>query len=205
MIGGSVTGGGSLGLPATRVGSDTALAQSVQLMQMVQNSQASVQRLADKVASGHRSRGMGLLAFLIGLFVIGGSLLRALLLAVTVTVIACPEALGLATPTAVAVGTGMGGRDDILIKNATARERASRIQAIICDETGIRADGKPAITDLVVLAAGNVEILDEPHRWQAGATAEADSIHPLARTIGEEAAQRGLATLPYEEWSAALS
>ncbi|HEU5349008.1 MAG TPA: copper-translocating P-type ATPase, partial [Ktedonobacterales bacterium] len=204
VIGGTVNGSGSLRLRATRVGSDTALAQIVQLVQTAQNSKAPAQRLADKAAEylvlGAVSA--GLLTFLIWFFVIHATALFALTLAVTAVVIACPDALGLATPTAVAVGTGIGARNGILIKNAAALEQTSRIQAIIFDKTGTLTEGKPSVTDLVVLAGGAAQQLDETRLLQLAATAETDSEHPLARTIVEEAAQRGLETLSYRDFTA---
>src|SRR6266849_3332366 len=127
VIGGTVNGSGSLRFKATKVGSDTALAQIVQLVQTAQNSKAPAQRLADRAAEWLvlAAVSAGVLTFLVWYFVIGQTALFALTLAVTAVVIACPDALGLATPTAVAVGTGIGARDGILIKNATALEQAS--------------------------------------------------------------------------------
>ena len=153
VIGGTVNGSGSLRFQATRVGNETALAQIVQLVQVAQNSKAPAQRLADRAAQWLviAAVGAGLLTFLIWFFVIHETALFALTLAVTAIVIACPDALGLATPTAVAVGTGIGARHGILIKNATALEQASRIQAIIFDKTGTLTEGKPSVTDLVPL------------------------------------------------------
>src|SRR5215470_13840162 len=129
VIGGTVNGSGSLRFKATRVGSDTALAQIVQLVQTAQNSKAPAQRLADRAAEWLvlAAVSAGVLTFLVWYFVIGQTALFALTLAVTAIVIACPDALGLATPTAVAVGTGIGARNGILIKNATALEQASKI------------------------------------------------------------------------------
>src|SRR5205807_3440108 len=144
----------------------------------------------------------GVLTFLVWFFVIGQTALFAMTLAVTVVVITCPDALGLATPTAVAVGTGIGARNGILIKNATALEQASKIQAIIFDKTGTLTEGKPAVTDMVVFAAGKVAGLDEARLLQVVATAEADSEHPLANAIIEEAKNRQLALLPYSQFKA---
>jgi P-type Cu2+ transporter len=204
VIGGTVNGSGSLRLRATKVGSDTALAQIVQLVRTAQNSKAPAQRLADKAAEYLviAAVSAGLLTFLIWFFVIGETALFALTLAVTAVVIACPDALGLATPTAVAVGTGVGAHNGILIKNATALEQTSRIQAIIFDKTGTLTEGKPSVTDLVVLPDGEAVGLDEAHLLQLAAAAEADSEHPLARTIVEAAAQRGLDTVPYRDFAA---
>ena len=205
VIGGTVNGSGSLRVRATKVGADTALAQIVQLVQTAQNSKAPAQRLADSAAQylviGAVSA--GLLTFLVWFFLLHQTALFALTLAVTAVVIACPDALGLATPTAVAVGTGLGARHGILIKNATALEQASRIQAIIFDKTGTLTEGTPAVTDLLVLSAGaGASGLDEPRLLRLAATAETDSEHPLARTIVEAAARRGLDPLPYRDFTA---
>jgi P-type Cu2+ transporter len=204
VIGGTVNGAGSLRLRATRVGSDTALAQIVNLVRTAQNSKAPAQRLADRAAEYLviAAVGAGLLTFLIWFFALHATPLFALTLAVTAVVIACPDALGLATPTAVAVGTGVGARNGVLIKNATALEQASRIQAIIFDKTGTLTEGKPAVTDLAVLPAGAAAGVDETQLLQVAAAAETDSEHPLARTIVEEAARRGLDALPHRDFAA---
>src|SRR5712692_8238808 len=204
VIGGTVNGSGSLRFKATKVGSDTALAQIVQLVQMAQNSKAPAQRLADRAAEWLvlAAVSAGVLTFLVWYFVIGQTVLFAMTLAVTVVVITCPDALGLATPTAVAVGTGIGARNGILIKNATALEQASKIQAIIFDKTGTLTLGKPAVTDIVLFDAGKAMQLDEAGLLQMAATAEADSEHPLARTLVEEAKTRRLAQLSYHQFQA---
>jgi len=204
VIGGTVNGSGSLRFQATRVGSETALAQIVQLVQTAQNSKAPAQRLADRAAEWLvlAAVGAGVLTFVIWYFVIGQTALFALTLAVTAVVIACPDALGLATPTAVAVGTGIGARNGILIKNATALEQTSKIQAIIFDKTGTLTEGKPAVTDTVVFAAGSATALDEAKLLQVAAAAETDSEHPLAGAIVEGAKDRQLARLPYSQFKA---
>jgi Cu2+-exporting ATPase len=204
VIGGTVNGSGSLRLKATKVGSDTALAQIVQLVQTAQNSKAPAQRLADRAAEWLvlAAVSAGLLTFLVWFFLIGQTALFALTLAVTAIVIACPDALGLATPTAVAVGTGIGARNGILIKNATALEQASKIQAIIFDKTGTLTEGKPSVTDVMVFGAGNEVGLDENKLLQVAATAETDSEHPLAGAIVEGAKDRQLAFLPYNQFKA---
>jgi P-type Cu2+ transporter len=204
VIGGTVNGSGSLRFEATKVGSDTALAQIVQLVQTAQNSKAPAQRLADRAAEWLvlAAVSAGLLTFLVWFFVIGQTALFALTLAVTAIVIACPDALGLATPTAVAVGTGIGARNGILIKNATALEQTSNIQAIIFDKTGTLTEGKPAVTNIVAFAAGKLAGLDEARLLQVAATAEADSEHPLASAMVEGAKDRQLALLPYSQFKA---
>ncbi len=204
VIGGTVNGSGSLRFKATKVGSDTALAQIVQLVQTAQNSKAPAQRLADRAAEWLvlAAVSAGVLTFLVWFFVIGQTALFALTLAVTAVVIACPDALGLATPTAVAVGTGIGARNGILIKNATALEQASNIQAIIFDKTGTLTEGKPAVTNSVAFAAGKLAGLDEARLLQVAATAEADSEHPLASAMVAGAKDRQLALLPYSQFKA---
>jgi Cu2+-exporting ATPase len=204
VIGGTVNGSGSLRITATKVGSETALAQIVQLVQTAQNSKAPAQRLADRAAEWLvlAAVSAGILTFLVWFFVIGQTALFALTLAVTAVVIACPDALGLATPTAVAVGTGIGARNGILIKNATALEQTSRIQAIIFDKTGTLTEGKPAVTNVVAFAAGKLAGLDEARLLQVAATAEADSEHPLASAMVEGAKDRQLELLPYSQFKA---
>src|SRR5437870_5623346 len=204
VIGGTVNGSGSLRFKATKVGSDTALAQIVKLVQTAQNSKAPAQRLADRAAEWLvlAAVSAGVLTFLIWFFVIGQTAVFALTLAVTAVVIACPDALGLATPTAVAVGTGIGARNGILIKNATALEQTSKIQAIMFDKTGTLTEGKPAVTNVVAFAAGKLAGLDENRLLQVAAAAEADSEHPLASAMVEGAKDRELAQLPSRQFKA---
>ena len=204
VIGGTVNGSGSLRFQATKVGSETALAQIVQLVSTAQNSKAPAQRLADKAAEllVLVAVGAGVLTFVVWFVILRQDILFALTLATTTIVIACPDALGLATPTAVAVGTGVGARNGILIKNATALEQTSKIQAIIFDKTGTLTEGKPAVTNIVAFAAGKLAGLDEARMLQVAATAEADSEHPLAGAIVEGAKERQLAALPYSQFKA---
>ncbi len=204
VIGGTVNGSGSLRFKATKVGGETALAQIVQLVSVAQNSKAPAQRLADKAAEILVLVAViaGLLTFVIWFFVLGQPILFALTLATTAIVIACPDALGLATPTAVAVATGIGARNGILIKNATALEQTSKIRAIILDKTGTLTEGKPAVTDMLVFAAGKAMNLDEAKLLQMTATAEIDSEHPLAGAIVAGAKERHLEKLPYSSFKA---
>lgn len=204
VIGGTVNGSGSLRFKATKVGSDTALAQIVRLVQTAQNSKAPAQRLADQWAQWLVMVAVvvGFVTFGVWFFIIGKTALFALTLGVTALVISCPDALGLATPMAVAVSTGMGARKGILIKNATALEQTSKIQAIIFDKTGTLTEGKPAVTDTVLLEAGRKMGLDETSFLQIAAAAETDSEHPLARTIVEEVKARKLAPLAYTKFQA---
>lgn len=152
VIGASINKTGTFRFRATKVGADTALAQIVKLVQLAQNSKAPAQRLADRAAQWLVAAAVvfGLVTFF-GWYTLGGStLVFALTLAITVVIIACPDALGLATPTAIMVGTGLGALNGILFKNATALEQASKVGAVIFDKTGTLTVGQPRVVDVVV-------------------------------------------------------
>lgn len=187
VIGGSINTSGSVQFKATKIGSDTALAQIVKMVETAQNSKAPGQKIADRFAKYLVivAVGGGLLTFLVWYFVLGATLMVALTFAISTVVIACPDALGLATPTAVAVGTGLGAKHNILIKDAPTLEQVSKIQAVVLDKTGTLTEGKPVITD-VVAAAGFTE--DEIIALDAAA--EAKSSHPLSLAVLEEAKKR---------------
>jgi Cu2+-exporting ATPase len=189
VIAGSINQSGSVQFKATKVGSDTALAQIVKLVESAQNSKAPGQRLADKFA-GYLvilAVGSGLLTFGVWFFIMGQPLLFALTLAISTIVIACPDALGLATPTAVAVGTGLGAKYNILIKDAATLENASRIQTIVMDKTGTLTEGKPKVTDIVT-ASGTTE----KNVLLLAAAAESGSSHPLAVALLNAVTERKL-------------
>jgi len=190
VIGGSINTSGSVQFKATKIGSDTALAQIVKMVETAQNSKAPGQKIADKFAKYLVivAVGGGLLTFLVWYFVLGATLMVALTFAISTVVIACPDALGLATPTAVAVGTGLGAKHNILIKDAPTLEQVSKIQAVVLDKTGTLTEGKPIITD-VIAAAGFTE--DEIIALDAAA--EAKSSHPLSMAVLEEAKKRNVA------------
>ena len=189
VIGGSINQSGSIQFRATKVGSDTALAQIVRLVEAAQNSKAPGQRLADKAAQYLvlLAVGSGVLTFVFWYFFSGLGLLMALTFAVSAVIIACPDALGLATPTAVAVGTGLGAKHNILIKDATTLEQTSKIQVVVMDKTGTLTEGKPKITD--VIAAKN---FTENEILQLDAAVETKSGHPLSKAILEEVEKRKL-------------
>src|SRR5439155_12370406 len=151
VIAGTINQSGSLRFRATKVGADTALAQIVRMVESAQNSKAPAQRIADRAAYWLVlvAVGSGLLTFLVWLVVAREPLLLALTFAVTAVVIACPDALGLATPTAVMVATDLAARRGILFKQAVSLEQASKIEAIIFDKTGTLTEGKPRVTDVV--------------------------------------------------------
>jgi Cu+-exporting ATPase len=180
VIGGTLNGSGSLLYRATAVGADTVLAQMVRLVEEAQGSKAPIQRLADQVSAVFVPAvlGIALVTFLVWFFGLHAGIAGALTPAVAVLVIACPCALGLATPTAIIVGTGRGAALGILIKNGEALERAHKITHVVFDKTGTITLGKPSLTD-VVLHNG----LDRAGLLRLAAAAERGSEHPLAAAI----------------------
>ena len=188
LIAGSINGAGSIKFKATGVGEDTTLARIAKLVETAQNSKAPGQRLADKAAAYLvvLAVGAGLITFAAWRFGGGASFLIALTFAISAIVIACPDALGLATPTAVAVGTGLGAKHNILIKDAATLEGASRITAVALDKTGTLTEGKPRVTDVAVAGTTEEDAL------RVLAAVEGGSSHPLAVAILEEAKKRNL-------------
>ncbi len=189
VIGGSINTTGSVKFKATKVGADTALAQIVKMVETAQNSKAPGQKLADRFAKYLVivAVGGGLLTFAVWFFILGQPLLFALTFAISTVVIACPDALGLATPTAVAVGTGLGAKHNILIKDAPTLEQVSKIQAVVLDKTGTLTEGKPKVTDVAT-----VKGFDQNTALQLIGAAEAKSSHPLANAVLEELKSRNL-------------
>ena len=180
VIGGTVNGSGTLLFRTSAVGADTVLARMVRLVEEAQGSKAPVQRLADQVAAVFVPvvLAVSLLTFLVWLLALHVGVAGAIMPAVAVLVIACPCALGLATPTAIIVGVGRGASLGILIKNGEALERAHKISRVILDKTGTLTTGRPALTD-VVLHNG----LDRQGLLRLAAAAERGSEHPLAGAI----------------------
>jgi len=187
VIGATINTDGTLRVRATKVGADSALAQIVSLVQQAQNSKAPGQRLADRAAF-----------WLVFVALIGGAatfgawalfsdkpLTMALLFAITVVVVTCPDALGLATPTAIMVGTGLGARRGVLFKNAAALESSARIQTVVMDKTGTLTKGEPEVTDLIARGIGEDELL------ALTAAVERNSEHPLAQAIVAHADNQG--------------
>lgn len=187
VIGGSVNQTGLIKFKAVQIGSETVLAQIIKMVETAQNSKAPGQRIADKAAGWlvALAIGSGLAAFGGWYFYGGVSLFTALTFAISAVVIACPDALGLATPTAVAVGTGIGAKNNILIKDAATLENTSKINTIVIDKTGTLTEGKPKITDVVPYNGFSAE---EVLRYEANV--EAGSNHPLAKAILDEAKKR---------------
>ncbi len=199
QVGDDVTGAtlnrhGALTVRATRVGADTALAQIVRLVEQAQGSKAPIERLADRVSAVFVPVVLALaaLTFMAWLWLgsSGSGIAGPLLTAVTVLVIACPCALGLATPTAIMVGTGRGAEQGILVKDAASLERAHALTAIVLDKTGTVTEGQPQVTDVVPLNGHDVtDVL------RLAAAAESRSEHPLAAAVVAHARTVGL-TLP---------
>jgi len=189
VIGATINKNGTLRVRATKVGADTALAQIVKLVQQAQNSKAPGQRLADRAAFWLVLVALvgGGLTFAVWALASDRPLTDALLFAITVVVITCPDALGLATPTAIMVGTGLGAQRGILFKHAIALETAARIDTVVMDKTGTLTKGEPEVTD-VVTADG----VAETELLRLVAAVERESEHPLAEAIVRRAQQAGV-------------
>ena len=191
VIGGTLNTTGSFTFRATKVGSDTVLQQIVRLVQQAQGSKAPIQRLADKISGVFVPvvLSLAVLTFVawFDFAPIGTRLSQATLAAVSVLIIACPCALGLATPTAIMVGTGRGAQGGILIKGGQALELAQRITTVVLDKTGTVTEGKPTVTDIVP-----AESIAQDQLLRLAASAERASEHPLGAAIVRTATERGL-------------
>lgn len=189
IIGASINKNGSIKYKATKVGKDTALAQIIKLVEDAQGSKAPIAKMAD-VISGYFVPiviGLAIISGLAWYFIGGESSTFALTIFIAVLVIACPCALGLATPTAIMVGTGKGAENGVLIKSGTALETAHQVQTIVFDKTGTITEGKPKVTDIVVLdGVSQDEILI------LTASAEKGSEHPLGEAIVRAAEEKGI-------------
>jgi Cu2+-exporting ATPase len=199
LVGATINKQGTLRARATAVGSDTALAQIVKLVQEAQNSKAPAQRLADRAAFWLVLVALigGLGTFLVWFGVFDRDTLDALLFAITVVVITCPDALGLATPTAIMVGTGLGAKRGILFKNAVALEQVASLDTVVLDKTGTLTKGEPEVVGLAAADGGNEEDL-----LRLAASVERESEHPLAEAIVNAATARGLASPRAEAFEA---
>ncbi len=189
VIAGTINQSGSVQFRAMKVGEDTALSHITKMVETAQNSKAPGQKMADKFAKYlvFLAVGGGILTFTVWYFIVGQPFFFALTFAISVVVIACPDALGLATPTAVAVGTGLGAKNHILIKDASTLEQLAKIQTIVLDKTGTLTKGKPKITDLVTIKG-----FSEDEALKLMSAAEMRSSHPLAKAILDEAKKRKL-------------
>jgi Cu+-exporting ATPase len=208
VVGGSVNREGAFRFRATRVGAETALARIVSLVQEAQGSKAPIQRLADRVAAVFVPAviGASVVTFLIWWLVVDAGFTPALIRLVAVLVIACPCALGLATPTAVMVGTGRGAEAGILFRNSEALERAQALRTVVLDKTGTVTLGEPAVRGIVTRlpaavtaadsarggAANGASLSPEDRLLTLAASAELHSEHPLAEAVVRAARERDL-------------
>jgi Cu+-exporting ATPase len=200
VIGATVNKTGSFRFEATKIGKDTTLARIVRLVEEAQGSKAPVQKLADVIASYFVPIviGIAIITFLVWFFAgPSPSLTYAFLNFVAVLVIACPCALGLATPTAIIVGTGKGAEHGILIRSAQTLEQVHKINAVLLDKTGTLTQGKPAVTDVIA-----VEGYSKEEILRLAASAEKNSEHSLAEAIVKEAAEKNLSLSPTSEFNA---
>jgi len=189
VIGGTVNGTGAFLMRATRVGSDTVLAQIIRMVQEAQAGKPPIQRLADRIAGVFVPVVIGIAVLTFILWLVFGpspSLNYAFVAAVSVLVIACPCAMGLATPTAIMVGTGRGAEMGVLFRRGAALETLAKVDVIVLDKTGTLTNGRPELTDLITFGHREEEVL----AWVAAA--EEQSEHPIAGAVVEAARQRGL-------------
>ena len=199
LVGATINKNGTLRAKATAVGSDTALAQIVALVQEAQNSKAPGQRLADRAAFWLVLVALlgGLATFAVWKFVVGEDVQTALLFAITVVVVTCPDALGLATPTAIMVGSGLGARRGVLFKSAVALEAGARLDTVVLDKTGTLTEGEPRVVEIATDAGW-----DENELLRLAAAVEAESEHPLAQAVVIAARERGLVVPRSERFEA---
>ena len=200
VFGATINKSGSFTFRATKVGADTALAQIIRLVEEAQGSKAPIQRIADRVASIFVPVvfGIATLTFVVWYFLVPEPVFsRALLNFVSVLIISCPCAMGLATPTAIMVGTGLGAEKGILIKGGESLEKAYKLTAVVFDKTGTLTKGEPAVTEIV--PADGVRPND---LLKVALSIEAVSEHPLAQAIIEKARAQGLEPLPLKDFEA---
>jgi Cu+-exporting ATPase len=190
LAAGTINGEGRLRFEATRVGKDTALARIIRMVQEAQGSKAPIQALADRVAAVFVPSviGIAFTTFIIW-WVVGGEFVPAMIRLVAVLVIACPCALGLATPTAIMAGTGKGAEKGVLFKNSEALETATKLETIVLDKTGTITIGKPSVVNMVLL--GTI-VKNENDLLRFAASVEKGSEHPLGKAVVDEAQRRGL-------------
>ncbi len=197
VVGGTINKQGLLKFEATRVGAQTALAQIIRLVEEAQGSKAPIQRLADRVSAVFVPAVIAVasITFLAWLIVGGVGFTQSMIYLVAVLVIACPCALGLATPTAIMVGTGKGAEHGILFKNSEALERAHELRTIVLDKTGTITQGEPSLTDVLARSdeRGTAsEVFTRASLLRLAASAERGSEHPLGEAIVQAAQSEGL-------------
>jgi Cu+-exporting ATPase len=195
VVGGTINKQGLLKFEATRVGAQTALAQIIRMVEEAQGSKAPIQKLADRISAVFVPAviAAAMVTFLAWLIIGGVGFTQSMIYMVAVLVIACPCALGLATPTAVMVGTGKGAEYGILFKNSEALERAHELSAVILDKTGTITRGEPSVTDVETGQREGIQPLTRSSLLALAASAERGSEHPLGKAIVQAAQNEGLA------------
>ena len=198
VVGGSINKNGSIRFEATEIGKNTVLSQIIKLVEEAQGSKAPISRMADIVSAYFVPIVIGI-AIITGIawFLSGSGLVTALSFFIAVLVIACPCALGLATPTSIMVGTGKGAENGILIKSGEALETAYKIKTVVFDKTGTITKGKPILTNLIAYGKYN-----ENELLKIAASVENDSEHPLAEAIVNKAKEKNIEIKPYEKFRA---
>ena len=198
VVGGSINKNGSIRFEATEIGKNTVLSQIIKLVEEAQGSKAPISRMADIVSAYFVPIVIGI-AIITGIawFLSGSGLVTALSFFIAVLVIACPCALGLATPTSIMVGTGKGAENGILIKSGEALETAYKIKTVVFDKTGTITKGKPILTNLIAYGKYNKNEL-----LKIAASVENDSEHPLAEAIVNKAKEKNIEIKPYEKFRA---
>ncbi|MCH7801928.1 MAG: copper-translocating P-type ATPase, partial [Chloroflexi bacterium] len=199
VYGATINGNGGFTFRATKVGRDTMLSNIIRLVEEAQGSKAPIQRMADMISAYFVPAVIGAASLVFLVWLVFGpepSYVTAILTAVAVLIIACPCAMGLATPTAIMVGTGKGAEHGILIRSAEALERAHKVEVVVLDKTGTLTRGKPTVTDIIAPNFGDDELL------RLAASAEQGSEHSLASAIVSAAQERGLNLEPVTEFTA---
>ena len=195
VIGSTINNSGTIIFRAEKVGSETMLAQIVDFVKKAQTSRAPIQDLTDKISGIFVPAVviLGLLTFWIWFVVLGESFVTSLLYGVAVLIIACPCALGLATPTALMVGTGRSAKMGVLLKNGTVLQEIQKVQTVVFDKTGTLTEGKPVVTDVIG---------DEREVLSLAASLEDASQHPLAQAVVNRASELGISLYPVENFQA---
>jgi Cu+-exporting ATPase len=202
IVGATINSEGLLKFQATKVGKDTALAQIIKLVQEAQGSKAPIQALADRVAAVFVPGVIGIATITFVLWwSLGGEFVPAMIRLVAVLIIACPCALGLATPTAIMAGTGKGAEKGILFKDSEALEKATKLQTIVLDKTGTLTLGKPTVADVIVFNTSS-PVQDKEELLRIAASVEKGSEHPVGRAILKEAETQGLELFEPEDFKA---
>jgi Cu+-exporting ATPase len=203
VVGATINKTGMLKFKTTKVGADTVLAQIIKLVENALGSKAPIQRLVDVVSSYFVPAVLIIAtASFLTWYLLGEGFIFALTVFIAVLIIACPCAMGLATPTAIMVGVGKGAENGILIKSSEALETVHKLQAIVFDKTGTLTKGEPEVTDIIPVASQNSEVMSENELLQLAAMAEKNSEHPLGEAIVKQAMERKIDVVDPEFFNA---